>query len=338
MRSFAVSAYWAGRTVLVSAALVVLVAVFGIAVVKSSGLIGAGHSDLKSGEMTRTTTRSSVLYEDDWLKDLRSGRVFKRSRSSWSRSDYDDERSHLGRDPEASGRPQPVTRTSSETYRTVCVRLCDGYFFPISTATTSEHFGRDEQACSSQCNSPSKLFVYKTAGGSPETMADADGSPYAGLQNAFLYKTKYSKSCQCRAQPWTQEARAQHKLYATVGWQKKAHKVARQERRKARKQRRAVAALRTKLKRDYGAGRVIEPGSSAVSVVVGSTHTSQSASVEVSEAPPKGRGSSSHIRPQRMGLGARVQSRPRAQRQPVARRSARRSNRGWRMKILRPDS
>ena len=31
------------------------------------------------------------------------------------------------------------------TYRTICVRLCDGYYFPVSFSTLPNHFQRDAQ-------------------------------------------------------------------------------------------------------------------------------------------------------------------------------------------------
>src|SRR6266540_3435428 len=36
-------------------------------------------------------------------------------------------------------RPSPYART----YRTLCVRTCDGYYFPISYATNRSHFKTD---------------------------------------------------------------------------------------------------------------------------------------------------------------------------------------------------
>ena len=38
-------------------------------------------------------------------------------------------------------------REAAGTYRTMCVRLCDGYYFPISFSTTSERFPEDAQNC-----------------------------------------------------------------------------------------------------------------------------------------------------------------------------------------------
>ncbi len=37
------------------------------------------------------------------------------------------------------------------TYRTVCVRTCDGFYYPISPATTPARFGDDEKNCRNSC-------------------------------------------------------------------------------------------------------------------------------------------------------------------------------------------
>src|SRR5262249_36010303 len=39
----------------------------------------------------------------------------------------------------------------SGTYRTVCVRTCDGGYFPVSFATSPARFADDEKVCRAQC-------------------------------------------------------------------------------------------------------------------------------------------------------------------------------------------
>lgn len=106
--------------------------------------------------------------------------------------------------------PPPVI----DTYATICVRTCDGYYFPISFSTTPERFGRDEKICQSSCGSQAKLFIYRNPGDTPEGMQDLRGNAYSRLPNAFLYRTSYNESCKCRPHPWEQEARDVHRVYA----------------------------------------------------------------------------------------------------------------------------
>lgn len=113
---------------------------------------------------------------------------------------------------------------SVATYRTVCVRLCDGYFFPISYATTPDYFAKDSAKCEASCGSPARLYVYEnpgSEGGEAEAMEDLEGRPYGELKTAFLYRTEYVPSCSCKAQPWEQEAQDRHRLYALADTEKK---------------------------------------------------------------------------------------------------------------------
>ena len=45
------------------------------------------------------------------------------------------------------------------TYRTLCVRLCDGYYFPVSFSTLPNHFQRDAELCQSRCAAPAELLL-----------------------------------------------------------------------------------------------------------------------------------------------------------------------------------
>jgi len=49
--------------------------------------------------------------------------------------------------------PQPGVdpNTMSGTYRTVCVRTCDGGYFPVEFATSPARFGDDERQCKALC-------------------------------------------------------------------------------------------------------------------------------------------------------------------------------------------
>ncbi|MDX2290351.1 MAG: DUF2865 domain-containing protein [Hyphomicrobiaceae bacterium] len=121
-----------------------------------------------------------------------------------------------GDDPSVpTDRAEPQSR-SSVAFRTVCVRLCDGYFYPLSHATTPDNFAADAERCSASCAAPVRLFVYPNPGGVPEDMEDLDGRAYTSLPTAFLYRSSYQRRCTCRPQPWTAEANARHDAYAAA--------------------------------------------------------------------------------------------------------------------------
>jgi hypothetical protein len=117
------------------------------------------------------------------------------------------------------------------TYRTMCVRLCDGYYFPVSFATTKDSFERDAATCERNCGgvTDAKLYTYRNPGGDVEDMEDLDGKPYKKLQTAFLFRTKYEASCKCRAHPWEDASQTRHKTYALSAAAQKGDTVAARE-------------------------------------------------------------------------------------------------------------
>lgn len=85
------------------------------------------------------------------------------------------------------------------TYRTLCVRTCDGYYFPISFSTVPGQFPVDADICQRMCpGAQSELFYHPNPGGGPETMVSITGAPYASLPTAFQYRTTFDASCSCR--------------------------------------------------------------------------------------------------------------------------------------------
>jgi hypothetical protein len=117
-------------------------------------------------------------------------------------------------------------RSSGSTYRTYCVRLCDGYYFPVSFQATADKFARDEATCEASCGSPARLFVHVMPGGGPGTMVSLAGLPYTGLKTAFQFRVKYDAQCRCTAQPWAQEAKNKHLLYAAKAAAQKGNRIA----------------------------------------------------------------------------------------------------------------
>ena len=87
------------------------------------------------------------------------------------------------------------------SYRTVCVRTCDGYFFPISFATSSARFGEDAAKCASMCGgAKTELFVYRLPGETLEDAKSLSGASYNALPDALRYQREYVKGCTCQMQ------------------------------------------------------------------------------------------------------------------------------------------
>ena len=103
------------------------------------------------------------------------------------------------------GTEPSVNGVVKKGYRTICVRTCDGYYFPISFSTKPKYFVRDQNACSAMCPAGNAKLYYHAV---PEQESDAmvsvaDKKPYSELPNAFNYRTAGVKAvpgCTCHAQ------------------------------------------------------------------------------------------------------------------------------------------
>jgi hypothetical protein len=102
------------------------------------------------------------------------------------------------------------------TYRTLCVRMCDGFYFPISYATGSAGFPRDAEKCAAACGGDARLFYHRIPGGDIEAMVDLTGRAYGSYPTAFKYRKTLVEGCQCRPQPWSEAERARHRTYAAM--------------------------------------------------------------------------------------------------------------------------
>jgi hypothetical protein len=89
------------------------------------------------------------------------------------------------------------------SYRTMCVRTCDGFYFPISFSTLGSRFPEDESKCKSQCAAPAELYVYKNPGEEVEQMVSITGEPYNNLKNAWRHRKQYIKGCSCKAEEYS---------------------------------------------------------------------------------------------------------------------------------------
>jgi hypothetical protein len=98
-------------------------------------------------------------------------------------------------------------------YRTVCVRSCDGFYFPIGDNVGRERLHQDARACQARCDGEAALYYYPLSGGSVETMVDMGGRPYAQSPTAFLYRKKLIEGCSCKPAPWSAETAARHQGY-----------------------------------------------------------------------------------------------------------------------------
>lgn len=110
-------------------------------------------------------------------------------------------------EPNEPGAEMANPAAQSGSYRTVCVRTCDGYYFPISYATTPARFAQDEKSCQKLCPAAeAQLFSYRTEGEDIGQATSSNGAPYSSLPNAFKYRQSFDPACTCKkpGQSWSE--------------------------------------------------------------------------------------------------------------------------------------
>jgi len=92
-------------------------------------------------------------------------------------------------------------------YRTLCVRTCDGYYFPISFSTSQSRFADDEQTCQKLCPATEAvLYTHRNPGEDVAQAVSSSGRVYKDLANAFRYRREFVASCSCKqaGQTWAE--------------------------------------------------------------------------------------------------------------------------------------
>jgi Protein of unknown function (DUF2865) len=83
---------------------------------------------------------------------------------------------------------------------TVCVRTCDGSFFPVSYTGAASRADGLEAVCRSLCpNADVALFSFPF-GGTIDQARSSTGEPYANLPNAGKFQQTYDPRCSCRGE------------------------------------------------------------------------------------------------------------------------------------------
>jgi hypothetical protein len=92
------------------------------------------------------------------------------------------------------------------TFRTVCVRTCDGAYFPVSFATVPARFPDDDKTCKQLCPAAeATLYTYRNPGEDMNQAVSISGQQYTALPTAFKFRSEFNPSCSCKAagQTWS---------------------------------------------------------------------------------------------------------------------------------------
>ena len=104
------------------------------------------------------------------------------------------------------GPPGGDLGSMSGTYRTVCVRTCDGAYFPVSFATVPARFPDDERTCKALCPATeAALYAYRNPGEDMNAAVSTTGQLYTALPTAFKFRASHDPACSCKAagQTWS---------------------------------------------------------------------------------------------------------------------------------------
>ncbi|MEM6761655.1 MAG: DUF2865 domain-containing protein [Pseudomonadota bacterium] len=96
----------------------------------------------------------------------------------------------------SAGRVKGSSRVGSS--RTMCVRLCDGFYFPINNRSHSDNYYDELAMCVGRCpGSDVSLYVHYQGEAVEQMRSAMTGEAYVNLPTAFKYRKSLSPSCGC---------------------------------------------------------------------------------------------------------------------------------------------
>jgi hypothetical protein len=116
----------------------------------------------------------------------------------------------------------------------VCVRTCDGSFFPVSYSGAGSRADSLEDVCRALCPNADMALYSFPFGGTIDEAASPIGEPYANLPNAGRFQKSFDPSCSCRrkGESWAEaladaEARYGHEKHDILVTPEKSAEMAR---------------------------------------------------------------------------------------------------------------
>jgi hypothetical protein len=102
----------------------------------------------------------------------------------------------------------PNTGLPSGTYKTICVRMCDGFYYPISYTSNPARFAEDARVCQQSCPAAEVgLYAHRNPGEDiNQATSITTQQPYTALPTAFKYRQAFDNTCSCKqaGQTWSQ--------------------------------------------------------------------------------------------------------------------------------------
>jgi hypothetical protein len=101
--------------------------------------------------------------------------------------------------------------------RTVCVRTCDGGFFPMTPDATAADFQRDADSCAKMCPGVQTelFFHYLQSQETTQMVSASTGAPYSTMPYAFAYKKRppgEKSLCSCNMSAYYDEIKRENAI------------------------------------------------------------------------------------------------------------------------------
>jgi hypothetical protein len=100
--------------------------------------------------------------------------------------------------PHVSNSSNTILSAGLMPRRSVCVRLCDGFFFPVGPINSAGDVANHQADCAGLCPAAPTALYFQPAGSDKiEDAVSATGAPYSTLPVAFRNRTTEDNTCTC---------------------------------------------------------------------------------------------------------------------------------------------
>jgi hypothetical protein len=152
---------------------------------RRQGLLARYDSECRARPMTARLTRPPNFFEQlfgltppDETDGLREGAPF-----------FPDSEEQIGESQDGRA------RAGSQA---ICVRSCDGGFFPVSYSARSANLDDLANQCRALCPNAETTLYTKSPWKDVDTAVSLDGAPYSEHPNALKFQTSHDNACGCK--------------------------------------------------------------------------------------------------------------------------------------------